>query len=465
MDRLSPLDTAFLDAEDADPHAALAIGSVAVLPGPAPSHAEFVAEIVPRLRAVRRTQQRLLRMPFDLGPPALADTGEFDATYHLRRTALPAPGADADLCRLVARVMSQRLDRDRPLWECWVIEGLSGDRWAVLTKLHHCLADGISGTQLLAAMFTPAPGPAPEWPAEPDPTPGSQLLTVLRDIADGPFVPLRALAAGLRVPMRLAGQLADVASGLGRLATVLAPVTPSSLSGPLGRPRRYAVARTSLTDVRAVCAAFGVTVNDVALAAATLAFRQTLELHGERPTARTVRAMVPVSVRTGDTMDNQLSVLLPMLPVERADPVTVLHEVHRRLAEHKRSKESEAGRAATALAAHEPFALVSAALRMLAKLPQRNIVTVTTNVPGPATQLTLLDKPVLELLPYVPIALRLRTGVAALSYCDQMTFGITADFDGMPEVERAARRTSSSRRQGRTSHQRSWRSGCGHTSW
>jgi diacylglycerol O-acyltransferase len=438
MDQLSPLDAAFLDAEDADPHAALAIGSVAVLPGPAPSNTEFVTEIVPRLRTVRRTQQRLLRMPFDLGPPALLDTGEFDASYHLRRTALPAPGADAELCRLVARVMSQRLDRDRPLWECWVIEGLSGGRWAVLTKLHHCLADGISGTQLLTALFTPAPVPAPEWPAEPDPTPGTQLLAVLRDIADGPFAPLRALAVGLRVPRRLAGQLTDAVTGLGRMATVLAPVAPSSLSGPLGTARRYAVARTSLTDMRAVGAAFGVTVNDVVLAAVSLAFRQTLELHGERPTARTVRAMVPVSVRTGDAMDNQLSVLLPMLPVERADPLTVLREVHRRLAELKRGKETEAGHAATALAAHEPFALVSAALRLLARLPQRNIVTVTTNVPGPTTPLSLLGRPVLELLPYVPIALRLRTGVAALSYCDRMTFGITADFDGMPEVEHFA---------------------------
>jgi WS/DGAT/MGAT family acyltransferase len=179
MDVLSPLDTAFLDAEDADRHVSMAIASIAILEGPVPSHDEFLEAVVPRLRAVRRTQQRVRRLPADLGPPEWVDTGEFDADYHVRRTALPAPGDDLALCGLVGRVMGQRLDRDRPLWECWVIEGVAGNRWALLLKLHHCLADGVSTAQLFNALFDAAARPVPvaDWDDEQPPGLAAMPLT------------------------------------------------------------------------------------------------------------------------------------------------------------------------------------------------------------------------------------------------------------------------------------------------
>ncbi len=436
METLSPLDTAFLDAEDADRHVSMAIASVAVVEGPAPSQAEFVETMLPRLRAVRRTQQRVHRLPFDLGPPRWVDAGGFDPDYHLRRSALPAPGDDAALCRLVGRVMAQRLDRDRPLWECWVIEGLAGGRWAILLKLHHCLADGVAGAELYGALFAAGDGPrtVPEWTREPGPGIGT-VLGAVRDLAASPVDQLRLLGRALRAPGVLARRAADTAGGLGNLVSVLSPASPSSLSGPIGKPRRFAVARASLTDMRAVGAAFGVTVNDVVLAAISLAFREVLLKRGERPGSHTLRSLVPVSVRTADGLDNQVSLLLPMLPVEFADPAIVLREVHRRLSALKRSGEAEAGEAVTSLAEHEPFAVVSWAIRLAARLPQRNIVTVTTNVPGPPRQLAVAGRPILEIFPYVPIAVRLRTGVAVLSYCDRMTFGVTADFDSNPDVD------------------------------
>jgi diacylglycerol O-acyltransferase / wax synthase len=432
MDRLNPLDAVFLDIEDADPHSSLAIGSVAVLAGPAPSQAEVVAALAPRMRAVRRAQQRVRRLPLDVGPPVWVDLGEFDVGYHFRRTALPAPGDDTALCALVARVMGQRLDRDRPLWESWVIEGLAGGRWAVLSKLHHCLADGMSGTQLLAALFAATPPPAgePDWHPEPQPSTGALVRDAVVKLATDP---LHLLTQALRAPKALADLAADTVTGLGRLATVLAPTTPSSLSGPIGRSRRYAVARASLPDMRAVGAAFGTTVNDVALTAITLGFREILRHRGELADPDKVRAMVPVSIRATNTLDNQISMLLPTLPVEIADPVMALREVHQRLTDLKHSKESEATGTVVALTGHEPFALTTLVLRLAAWL-QRNIVTVATNVPGPPSRLEMLGRPVLEVFPYVPIALRLRTGVAALSYRDHMAFGITADFDSNPDV-------------------------------
>jgi diacylglycerol O-acyltransferase len=245
---------------------------------------------------------------------------------------------------------------------------------------------------------------------------------------------MHLLNRALRAPKQLAEQVADTISGLGRMSTVLAPATPSSLTGPIGRARRYAVARASLPDMHAVGAAFGTTVNDVALTAITLAYRNVLRHRGERPDADTLRTLVPVSIRATDNLDNQVSMMLPTLPVEIADPVMALREVHQRLTDLKHSKEPEAATAVVALSGHEPFALTTLAIQLVSWLPQRSIVTVTTNVPGPLTQLAMLGRPVLEVFPYVPIALRLRTGVAALSYHDQMTFGVTADFDSNPDV-------------------------------
>lgn len=194
------------------------------------------------------------------------------------------------------------------------------------------------------------------------------------------------------------------------------------------------MARASLPDIRAIGATFGATVNDVALTAITLGYREVLRHRGERPDTDTLRAAVPVSIRATDNLDNQISVLLPTLPVEIADPVMALHEVHQRLADLKHSKEAEDATTVAAFSGHEPFAFTTLAIRLVSRLPQRNIVTVTTNAPGPPTQLAMLGRPVLETFPYVPIALRIRTGVAALSYHDQMTFGVTADFDSTPDV-------------------------------
>ncbi|WP_436498321.1 wax ester/triacylglycerol synthase family O-acyltransferase [Actinokineospora sp. HUAS TT18] len=425
--QLSPLDAAFLALEDADPHVSLAIGSVAVFDGPAPDQAHVAAAVRSRLRRFPRAGQVVRRAPFDLAAPRWVDAGKVDLGYHLRRTALPAPGGDAELCALTERVMATRMDRDRPLWEMWVVEGLARGRWAVLTKLHHSLADGVSGNHLHEVLLDDPVG-ATVHPLRPQPPP---------PLWETVTAPLAALVGLARSPLRLARQVASAIGGIATLAGSVWPAAPSSLTGELGSPRRYGVARVSLTDIGEIRDVFGVTVNDVMLTAVSAALREVLRRRGEPTDPHTVRALVPVSVRLPGEhaiLDNRVSLVLPFLPVDVADPVGALGAVHERMRTVKDSGQAKAGAAVTELAAHEPFAPIALALKAAARLPQRSVVTVATNVPGPRGPLAFLGRDLLELLPYVPIAVRLRVGVAALSYQDNLVFGVTTDRASVPEV-------------------------------
>jgi len=434
MDRLSPLDAAFLEIEDEDPSSSLAIASIAIAEGPAPDQDEFVDAVRARLAGIPRYHQKVRMVPFDLGPPAWVDDPAFDAAAHFGRVALPAPHDESALCELVALLMGERLERDRPLWEFWVIEGLPDGRWAILSKVHHALADGLAATRLQTILFGDAPAPARSEEA-PDPGAGKLLLDAAGSVLRMPWDQARWAARQLRHPNRLARRVSDAARGLAALTSALLPASPTPLTGPLGRDRRYSTASVALADVKAVAKAHHVTVNDVLLAAVAGGFRELLLHRGETPAADSVRSLVPVSVRTGTAVDNEVSLLLPLLPVDLADPVQRLIRVHSRLGTLKAGKEADAGALVTATAAYEPFALVAWAIRAAARLPQRNIVTVTTNVRGPAEPLSALGRRIVEIYPYVPIALRVRTGVAMLSYAGRVTFGITSDADTVPETD------------------------------
>ena len=449
LDQMSPLDATLLEMEDEDRHASMAIASVAVLEGPPPGQDDFVAAISGRLPRVRRLRQKLRTVPLDLGRPVWVDDPAFDVRYHIRRTALPAPGDDEALCRLVARVMSQRLDRDRPLWECWVVEGLADGRWAVITKVHHCMVDGVSGTSLVSALCdtqpeSPAVAPDSTEGWAPAPPPSTLRLTAdaVRDLAFSPVDQLRLASRALHSPLTAVRLVAETARGLVALAQSLAPATASSLSGPIGQHRRYAVGRAGLGDVLSVRNTFGVSVNDVVIAAISGGFRRLLLDRGERPDAHTIRSLIPVSIRKpGEEgiYENQFSLMLALLPVDIADPVDRLTAVHAHLSALKASNEAQAGATMTSLAKHEPFPPISWGIRLVFRMPQRSVTTITTNVPGPRQPLYVLGRRILELLPYVPIAARLRTGVSILSYCDRVAIGVTADYNSAPEADALAR--------------------------
>jgi len=446
MDRLNPLDALFVDAEDEDQHTSMAIASIAVFEGPCPSHENVLAALAGRLPLVPRYRQKLRTVPLRLGRPVWVEDPHFDLRYHVRRTALPAPGGDQQLADLMARVMSQRLDRDHPLWEYWVAEGLAQDRWALISKLHHCMVDGISGTDLYRVIFDSSPEPAP--PAVDNRTVGgepSPLQLAAQAALDTVLLPVRearALGSAAADPGRAVRQAAGTVRAIAKLAPALRPATGSSLSGRIGQQRRYTWARSSLDDVKKIKQALGGTVNDVVLTAISGGFRDLLLARGEQPEPHMIRSLVPVSLRAPgeeNIYENRVSAVLADLPVQVADAVERLVAVQAELQTLKATNEAQVGEALVTLGRYTPFPLVSWWIRLAFGLPQREIVTVTTNVPGPRQPLYGMGRRLLEIIPYVPIATTVRIGISIFTYCGNVTFGITGDFASSPDLDVLAR--------------------------
>lgn len=438
MEQLTALDAGFLKAEDTDRHVSLAIGGLAVIEGPIPNRDALMSTLAQRIRACPRFGQRLRMRPFDLGAPEWVDDPGFDLARHVRHIAVPRPGDDGELLQLAADVISRRLDRDRPLWEIWVIEGLSDNRWAMLTKIHHCMADGIAATHMLAGLsddgisdsFATHIRAAKEPKAQGNPQVifGVNPLSVLGGLWNASAV-ITATAA------RTVLGAAEIAAGLLRPAT-------TSLNGPITNLRRYSTARVPLADITQVCRTFDVTVNDVALAAITESYRNILVRRGEQPLPNALRTLVPVSMRSVDAFDktdNRVSVMLPYLPVDEQNPVQRLRIVHSRLERTKSHGQRQAGHALMSIANRVPFPLTARAVRLLTRLPQRGVTTLTTNVPGPRQPLRIMGQQVLSVFPVPPIAMQLRTGVAMVSYAEDLFFGILADYDAVADVDALAR--------------------------
>lgn len=438
MEHLTALDASFLEVEDSDPHVSLAIGAVSIMEGPAPGYDEFVEVFAQRVLAIPRCTQILRTYPFDLGSPEWVDDARFDVSRHLYRVALPHPGGDSELFELIATVMERRLDRERPLWECWRIEGLSDNRWAVLAKVHHCIADGIATTQLMARFGDDAGTDSFVTDIRAAKQPARRVLKLPKINLN----PLSWTSSIGRSALAAAAGAEHAAVGAAELAAnLLSPAPNSSLNGPVATRRRYSVARVRLADMQQVGQAFGVTLNDVALAAVTTGYRTILLNRGERPSHSSLRTLVPVSVRQGNLFNvahNEVSAMLPLLPVDESDPVKQLRLVHDRLIRAKASGQREGGRAVVAAAKSVPFAFSAWMLRLFARLPQRAVVALATNVPGPRVHQTVMGRRVLEILPVPPIALALRTGIAMVSYADVFIFGITADYDTTPDIDALA---------------------------
>jgi diacylglycerol O-acyltransferase len=437
-DRLTGLDASFLHMERGSAH--MHVGSCVVFEGEAPSYEELVDHVRGRLHLVPRYRQKLAFVPLDQGRPVWVDDPTFNIEYHVRPTALPRPGDDDKLRQLAGRLFSQALDRSKPLWEIWLVTGLSGDRFALITKTHHCLVDGVSGVDIATVLFDttaePPPMPDPE-PWTPRPTPaGAQLLAeALVERATQPTEIVRGLRALTRGPRQVLGSARESLAAIGSLAFAgQAPPTP--LNQPIGPHRRFEWTEADLKQFKTIKDELGGTVNDVVLTAVTLALGRFLRrVYGFETAGVELKAMVPVSVRADadrGALGNQVATMFAPLPVGIEDPRACFDRVHAAMGDLKQSGQAVGAQVLTELTGFAPPTIMAQAARLQSR--QRYFNLVVTNVPGPQFPLYVLGRRLTALYPQVPLAAGQGLGIAIMSYDGGLYFGLMGDYDVVPEL-------------------------------
>jgi diacylglycerol O-acyltransferase / wax synthase len=440
-DRLTGLDASFLHLERDSAH--MHVAACAIFTGSPPTHEELLAAIEARLHLVPRYRQRLAFVPFGQGRPVWVDDPHFNAAYHVRHTALPKPGTEEQLMRMTGRVFSQALDRSRPLWELWLVEGLEGDRFALLSKTHHALVDGISGVDIITVLFDTSPDPMPvappdqEWAPRPLPSRAQLLADALLERATVPGEMVRGARAALRGPRAVAGRVTRSLGALGDLAlTGLQPAPSSLFNVSIGPHRRFTWVRGDLNAIKAVKNTLGGTVNDVVLTVVAGALGRYLRLHGEATDGLELRAMVPVSVRADverGALGNRVAAMWARLPVGITDPVERLRMVSTAMQEVKESGQAVGAQVLTQLSGFAPPTIMSQAARLQAR--QRLFNLVVTNVPGPQFPLYLLGRELEAIFPLVPLAKNTALGIAIMSYNGQLNFGLSGDYDALADID------------------------------
>ena len=434
-DRLTGLDTSFLHLEDATSH--MHVASVMVFEGPPPPYDELLEAFERRLPLVPRYRQRLAFVPLGQGRPKWVDDPHLNLRYHVRSTALPSPGSEAQLKDLAGRVFSQQLDRDKPLWEVWLVEGLEDDRFAVLSKTHHSLVDGISGVDIISVLFDTVPepsaptNPGDRWLPRPLPSPAQLLGEALVERAVTPGELSRTLRAIVRGPRRILEGARDAAVGVGAMAWAgLSPAPSSPYNKAIGPHRRFTWVRADLGDLKAIKNGLGGTVNDVVLATVAGALGKHLRRRGQNTDGLELKAMVPVSVRQDaerGALGNKVAAMMAPLPVWCQEPVARLDIVREQLKDLKSGSQAVGAQVLTDLSGFAPPNIMGQASRLMAR--QRFFNLVVTNVPGPQFPLYLLGRRMLDPFPMVPLASGQGVGVALLSYNGRINFGLVGDFD------------------------------------
>ncbi len=436
VDRLTGLDSSFLHMERAGAH--MHVASTSIFEGPAPSHSEFRDHIASRLHLVPRFRQKLRFVPFGQGRPVWVDDPHLNLEYHVRQTALPAPGSEEQLRNLGARIFSQQLDRSKPLWELWLVEGLEGNRFAIIGKSHHALVDGISGVDITTVLFDLEREPAnpplrpPKWAPRPEPTDLKLLSDALQERATSPREIVRGIRATLRGPRQVLRGVSGTSKIVG--AGMSAPSTPFNVE--IGPHRRLAFARTDLAALKAVKNAHGGTVNDVVLSTVTGAIGNYLRARGHDTEDLEMRAMVPVSVRAEEergALGNRISAMMAPLPVWCQDPVERLHLVTETMGDLKGSGQAVGAEILTRIVDFAPTTITSQAARL--QPAQRFFNLVVTNVPGPQFPLFVLGRKMEAIYPMVPLARRQALCVGIMSYDGQVNFGLVGDYDAMADLE------------------------------
>jgi len=440
--RLSVLDELFLHIEGPNTH--MHVGGVCIFEGPPPDYHELVEQARKRLQLVPRFRQKLATVPFALGRPIWVDDTHFNIEYHFRHTALPPPGDDEQLKRLAGRIMSQQLDRSKPLWEIWFAEGLAGDRWAFISKTHHCLVDGISGVDIMSVILDierePQEVEEEPWRPEPEPTPDQLIMDALTERLTSPTEVVRTLRSTLNDPTKIPNRLMEAGRALGAFVGGSLDFAPtSSLNLQVGPHRRFEMVLADLDEFKRIKNAFSATVNDVVLAVVTGGLRRLLKGRGERVDDLELRAMVPVSVRA-DTdkgaLGNQVASIWAPLPVYETDPVARLKTLSESMKDLKSSGQAVGAQLLTTLGEYAPPTILSQAGRLVAR--QRAYNLVVTNVPGPQFPLYSQGCEMKEVYPVVPLSDNTTVCVGLLSYNGTIGFGLLGDFDAAPDLAELA---------------------------
>jgi diacylglycerol O-acyltransferase / wax synthase len=445
-DRLSSVDAAFLSMEAPTQH--MHVGGLFVFEAPADrefDHARFLDLIRSRLHLVPRYRQKLAFPRVPVGNPVWVDDADFDLSYHVRHAALPRPGTTAQLTEYCARILSRQLDRRRPLWELYVIEGLEEGRFALLGKSHHAMIDGLAGMDIATVMLDLAPdqdGPVPAplpWTPGRAPSPTALVTDAVKELATSPA---NLVSSGRRVvgaPANTAKRFLQVGRGVASVAraNLLRPAPRSLLNQAPGPHRRFAIQRISLDEVKGIKDAFGTTVNDVVLATVGDATGRYLRARGARTDGLWLRAMVPVSTRAetdAHALGNRVVSVFVDLPVFEMDPVERLRVCHEAMREVKSSHHAVGAGFLIGLTEFAPPTIHAMASRAAANTRLYNFLV--TNVPGPQLPIYCLGSRLLGAFPFTPLAATQAYAVGVTSIDGWMNFGFTADYDAMPDVER-----------------------------
>src|SRR3954469_10122205 len=440
LDRLTAVDGSFLTNESSSSH--MHVGAILIFEGPPPKYTDLVEHVRSRLPLVPRFRQKLVVPPLEAGRPLWADDVNFNLPYHIRHTALPEPGGEEQLKQLAGRIFSQQLDRSKPLWELWLAQNLERNRFAIMTKTHHAMVDGVSGVDIGTVLFDLEREPQPtkledDW--VPQPEPGTTEL-VARGVADVVAAPVklaeRAVEA-VRNPETTARKAVEALEGVGEIVSAFADPAPDvPLNAEIGPHRRYVWTRSELDTFKGIKNALGGTVNDVVLAVVTGALREWLHSRGVRTEGLELRALVPVSIRSEDErgdLGNRIALMRGPLPVYIEDPLDRLRTISDAMAGLKRSKQALGAEVISRFNDFAPPTLLAQASRI--NFSTRLFNLIVTNVPGPQLPLYVLGREMEEIFPVAFLPQNHVLAVAIMSYNGRVGFGLLADYDSIEDVE------------------------------
>ncbi|APE16182.1 WS/DGAT/MGAT family O-acyltransferase [Mycolicibacterium pallens] len=448
--RLSASDASFFHLEDTS--TPMYVGSLAIVRKPRAglSYETLLETVERRLPQIPRYRQKIREVTLGLARPVWVDDPDFDITYHVRRSALPSPGSDAQLHELIARLGSRPLDRSRPLWEMYLIEGLAKNRLAIYTKSHQALVNGMTALEIghVVADRSQKPPTFGEdiWIPSREPTNGQLLLGAVGEWLARPRMQMQAVSSAIGELARNSGEVVDLARRLTDVArTVARGTAPSSpLNTKVSRNRRFTVAVGSLADYRAVRSRYDCDVNDVVLAVIAGALRNWLLSRGEPvTTSSTVRAMAPTSVYPEAVLESsgpgqaisEVAPFLVDLPVGEGNAVVRLSQIAHTTESHSAAASLVDARTIVTLSGFAPPTLHAMGTRVATQFSARQFNLLITNVPGPQSQMYVAGAKLLEIFAVPPLLHNQVLAIGVTSYCGMLYFGINADRDAMSDVD------------------------------